>query len=57
MRMNKTTYRLNDTGLERAHGNKNLRLTKIYQAAAGRMFYMWGEVSIYLEQNLNTNFL
>jgi len=57
MRMNKTTYRLNDTGLERAHGNKNLRLTKIYQAAAGRMFYMWGEVSIYLERNLNTNFL
>jgi hypothetical protein len=45
MRMNKTTYRLNDTGLGRSHGNKNIRLTKIYQAAVGRMFYIWGEVS------------
>jgi hypothetical protein len=45
MRMNITTYRPHDALSGRLNGNTNSRLNKIYQAAAARMFYIWGEVS------------
>ncbi|CAF3964235.1 unnamed protein product, partial [Rotaria sp. Silwood2] len=43
MRMNMTTFRPHDTCTGRASVNVNLKLNKIYQAAAARMFYIWGD--------------
>jgi hypothetical protein len=42
----------------RPHGNINFKLNKIYQAAAARMFYIWGEVSYlkYFNANVNIKF-
>jgi hypothetical protein len=40
-----TTFRPHESYTARAAGNMNSRLTKLYQAAAARMFYIWGEVS------------
>ncbi len=40
-----TTFRPHESFAVRATGNMNARLTKLYQAAAARMFYIWGEVS------------
>lgn len=40
-----TTFRPQESFGVRATGNINARLNKIYQAAAARMFYIWGEVS------------
>jgi hypothetical protein len=45
MRINMTTFRPQETFATRATGNINSRLNKLYQAAAARMFYIWGEVS------------
>ncbi len=45
MRINMTTFRPHESFAIRATGNMNARLNKIYQAAAARMFYIWGEVS------------
>jgi len=43
MRTNIITHRTHDTAIGRLNGNTNLRFNKIYQAAAARMFYIWGE--------------
>ena len=32
----------------RPHENSNTRMNKIYQAASARMFYIWGEVRMFL---------
>jgi hypothetical protein len=40
-----TTFRPHESFAIRATGNMNARLNKLYQAAAARMFYIWGEVS------------
>ena len=45
MRINMTTFRPQESFASRATGNINSRLNKLYQAAAARMFYIWGEVS------------
>ena len=45
MRINMTTFRPHESFAVRATGNSNSRLNKLYQAAAARMFYIWGEVS------------
>ena len=45
MRINMTTFRPQDSFGARSTGNINARLNKLYQAAAARMFYIWGEVS------------
>jgi hypothetical protein len=46
MRINVTTIRSpNDTSIGRINGNTYIKLNKIYQAAAARMFYLWGEVN------------
>lgn len=45
MRINMNTFRPQDSYAARTPGNMNARLTKVYQAAAARMFYIWGEVS------------
>lgn len=45
MRINMTTFRPHESFAIRATGNMNARLNKLYQAAAARMFYIWGEVS------------
>lgn len=45
MRINMTTFRPPESFAVRATGNMNTRLNKLYQAAAARMFYIWGEVS------------
>lgn len=45
MRINMNTFRPQESFGVRATGNMNARLNKIYQAAAARMFYIWGEVS------------
>ncbi len=42
--MNITTFRPHDTFIGRTNGNTNSKLNKIYQAAAARMFFIWGEV-------------
>ena len=42
MRLTITTFRPQDASTGRI---TNTRLNKIYQAAAARMFYIWGEVS------------
>ena len=44
MRINMTTFRPHESFAVRTTGNMNARLNKLYQAAAGRMFYIWGEV-------------
>jgi len=43
MRTNITTHRTHDSAIGRSNGNTNQRFNKIYQAAAARMFYIWGE--------------
>ncbi|CAF3522158.1 unnamed protein product [Rotaria socialis] len=43
MRINMTTFRPHESFTVRATGNMNSRLNKLYQAAAARMFYIWGE--------------
>ncbi|CAF5137209.1 unnamed protein product, partial [Rotaria sp. Silwood1] len=43
MRMNMTTFRPHDKYTGRPSGTINLKLNKIYQAAAARMFYIWGD--------------
>jgi hypothetical protein len=43
MRLNITTFRPQDASTGRVNGT---RLNKIYQAAAARMFYIWGEVCV-----------
>ncbi|CAF1499533.1 unnamed protein product, partial [Adineta ricciae] len=43
MRINMTTFRPHESYAARTTGNMNARLTKLYQAAAARMFYIWGE--------------
>ncbi|CAF3808214.1 unnamed protein product [Rotaria magnacalcarata] len=64
MRMNAATFRSHETHTGRANGSINVRVNKIYQAAAGRMFYIWGDalssqlesiLNIELQQNLSTN--
>jgi hypothetical protein len=45
--MNITTFRPHDTFIGRTNGNINLKVNKIYQAAAARMFFIWGEVSYF----------
>ena len=45
MRINMTTFRPQESFAVRTTGNMNARMTKLYQAAAARMFYIWGEVS------------
>jgi hypothetical protein len=45
MRINMTTFRPHESFAIRATGNMNARLNKLYQSAAARMFYIWGEVS------------
>ena len=45
MRINMTTFRPQESFAVRPTGNMNARLNKLYQAAAARMFYIWGEVS------------
>lgn len=55
MRINMTTFRPHESYAARATGNMNARLTKLYQAAAARMFYIWGEVSD-CEYSFRTNF-
>jgi len=54
MRINMTTFRPHESFAVRATGNINARLNKLYQAAAARMFYIWGEVS-YLNKILKRN--
>ncbi|CAF3810181.1 unnamed protein product, partial [Didymodactylos carnosus] len=62
MKINLSTFRPHDSFPIR-NGNMNLRMNKLYQAAAARMFYVWGEaLSAQLEsildneqQNLSTN--
>jgi hypothetical protein len=49
MRINMTTFRPQESFAPRGAGNMNSRLTKLYQAAAARMFYIWGEVSLFRE--------
>ncbi|CAF0992403.1 unnamed protein product [Rotaria sordida] len=54
MRINMTTFRPHESFAVRATGNMNARLNKLYQAAAARMFYIWGEaLSSQLETILN----
>ncbi|CAF0895311.1 unnamed protein product [Rotaria sp. Silwood1] len=43
MRINMTTFRPHESFAVRTTGNMNARLNKLYQAAAARMFYIWGE--------------
>ncbi|CAF1372114.1 unnamed protein product [Adineta ricciae] len=43
MRVHITTYRLHEALFGRANGNPSIKLARIYQAAAARMFYIWGE--------------
>jgi hypothetical protein len=45
MRVNTTSLNPYDTFIGRTNGSSNLKINKIYQAAAARMFYLWGEVS------------
>lgn len=45
MRINVATFRWHDAGTMRTNGSIRLRLNKVYQAAAARMFYIWGDVS------------
>lgn len=51
-----TTFRPHESFAVRATGNMNARLNKLYQAAAARMFYIWGEVS-YLKKRKRFFFL
>ncbi|CAF4414152.1 unnamed protein product [Rotaria socialis] len=64
MRINTATFRSHETHTGRTNGSINVRANKIYQAAAGRMFYIWGDalssqlesiLNIELQQNLSTN--
>ncbi len=43
--MNSTSFRPHDAFIGRTNDHTNLKLNQIYQAAAARMFYLWGEVS------------
>ncbi|CAF0720544.1 unnamed protein product [Adineta steineri] len=43
MRINMRTFRPHESYAARTTGNMNARLTKLYQAAIARMFYIWGE--------------
>ncbi|CAF0857757.1 unnamed protein product [Adineta steineri] len=55
MRMNITTHRLHETCYGRTSANANTKLTKLYQAAAAKMFYIWGDaLSSQLESILDT---
>jgi hypothetical protein len=41
--MNTTSFNPYETFIGRTNGNANTKINKIYQAAAARMFYLWGE--------------
>jgi hypothetical protein len=58
MRINLTTFRPQESfAAARTTGNMNSRLNKLYQAAAARMFYIWGEVSYSNRLFLFLNFI
>ncbi|UJR20708.1 hypothetical protein I4U23_023829 [Adineta vaga] len=55
MRVHINTYRLHEALFGRANGNPSVKLARIYQAAAARMFYIWGEaLASQLEIIMNT---
>ena len=54
MRVHITTYRLHEALFGRTNGNPSIKLARIYQAAAARMFYIWGEVSHSYVRHENT---
>ena len=57
MRINITPFRPHEATLGRTNGNISTKLNKTYQAAAARMFYIWGEVSSFKKIFLEKCFL